>query len=498
MKKQIYYSNDGGNTWEGPLEEAEIETLRAVGVVTAETQVRAGGAAPAAAPAADSAPTAGGASSAVPPPVNAGEAMYMLFHNGVQGGPYSRETLAGMLRTGAASEQDKVWTEGMTEWVSIKEVVSVGAMKADELPSLKEFSFGRFFSTAFKHHSVAEAEELFCAGTAHGTPMLAQVNENWPAPWFFMRLIVFSLVLFFGFDFALEHYHNRNLVPGWIFVGAFGFPLCLLVLFFEMNVRKDVSAYRCFYMFLGGGLLSLIFACALFEIVNTSRGAYIAGFVEEPAKLLAVVLVAGVMRNGRILTGLLLGAAVGAGFAAFETAGYIYNKMWLSDNAASFVQGIVTVAQQVHLSDSERQLLAETAVKTHFVSATAAEQVFSTTKARALLTLVGMHTQWTAITAGAYWYVLHLRVKEHLRKPDNKDFGFEVFSDFRFWRLALIPVALHAFWNSNLLMGSEEAQYIKFGICGVLAWFFVFKLVAAGLKQVKQEKIEKGLVAATK
>lgn len=485
MKKQICYSNDGGKTWEGPLDEAEMEALRAVGVVTGETLVRTEATA--------ASPVAGSAQASVPPPVSAGEARYMLFHNGVQSGPHSREALADMLRAGSASDQDKVWSEGMADWGSIKDVVKVAPQTSAELPSLKEFSFGHFFSTAFKHHTVGEAEELFCAGTAHGTPMLAQVNETWPAPWFFLRLMVFSLVLYFGFGFTLEHYPNPKLIPGWLVIGAFGFPICVLMLFYEMNVRKDVSAYRCVYMFLGGGLLSLIFTHVFASFIH-SEHLYMAAAAEEPAKLLAVIMLAGVMRNGRILTGLLLGAAVGAGFAAFETAGYIYEAI----QSTRLLSVVGTMANKFNLSDNAIVQVVEALGITDKDLMFAEKGREGMAQMRSVCTLIAGHTQWTAITAGTFWYVLHLRVKEHIRKAENKDFGFEVLSDFRFWRIALIPVALHAFWNSNLLAGSAESWYIKLGICGLVTWFFVFKLVAAGLKQVKQEKIEKGLVAATK
>ena len=45
---------------------------------------------------------------------------------------------------------------------------------------------------------------------------------------------------------------------------------------------------------------------------------------EEPAKLAAVILLARGIKFPWVVNGLVLGAAVGAGFAIFETAGYLY------------------------------------------------------------------------------------------------------------------------------------------------------------------------------
>ena len=80
-----------------------------------------------------------------------------------------------------------------------------------------------------------------------------------------------------------------------------------------------------------GGILSIFIALVLFantETLSNAFGASAAGIIEEPAKLGALLIL---MRGGRIkkypyiLNGLLLGAAVGCGFAAFESAGYALN-----------------------------------------------------------------------------------------------------------------------------------------------------------------------------
>lgn len=444
----MYYSNDGGNTWEGPLEADEIETLRSLGVLTSATQFKEA--------------QAEQRSEKVKKGGKPKKQLKVSPLDGVSVAPSGNETAAG---AGTAPES------------------------AAELPSLHSFSLSHFFSTAFKHHTVGEAEELFCAGTVHGTPMLAQVQDTWPTPWFFLRIMGFSLMLFFGFDWALNHYACSKLIPGWELVGAFGFPICLLVLFFEMNVRKEVSMYRCSYLFLGGGLMALIFALALFEFVKPEH-AYIAGFVEEPAKLLAVVMMAGMLRNGHVLAGMLVGAAVGAGFAAFETAGYINDRLFSAMINFGGAHWLESLSLDTSLSQDLRAVFHTLALKANeegMLNADAGEWVL---RIRAIGTIFSGHTQWTAIAAGAYWYVLHLRTKDGLRSAENKDFGFEVFCDGRFWRIAWVPVVVHAFWNSEILAATEESLYIKAGICGLVTWFFVFKLVAAGLRQAKQEKGE--------
>lgn len=495
MKGRFYYSNDNGATWEGPLTADEVEVLKAAGVISPTSLVKSESE-PAAAPQAGAAP--------VPPtpptpgaPAAAPAAEYYLLHNGVQSGPFTVEGLRTMMRQGLAAPQDKVWKEGMPAWEDISKILPTDA-EGDSLPSIKAFSLSKFFSTAFKHHKTAEAEELFCAGTAKGTPMLAQVQEDCPAPWFFLRVMLFSLVLFFGFDMALNHYANLKLIPGWEFVGAFGFPLCLLILFFEMNVRKDTSVYRCLFMFLGGGLMSMVFALALFDAVESSH-AYIAGFVEEPAKLMAAVFVAGALRNGRILTGMLLGAAVGAGFAAFETAGYINDELLISIRHFSASQTLEELCRLDNVLTPElKQALHQVALNMAEESSMHVDFSKAIVKIRAIGTIVAGHTQWTAITAGAYWYVMNLKRKEHVLREDSGDFALPVLTDFRFLKIAIVPVLVHAFWNSDFLRGSDGERYIKMAICGCVTWFFVIKLMVAGLRQIREEKIAKGFTILNK
>jgi RsiW-degrading membrane proteinase PrsW (M82 family) len=75
-----------------------------------------------------------------------------------------------------------------------------------------------------------------------------------------------------------------------------------------------------------GGVLALLLSLFMYRLGAAFPiqwlGASIAGLVEEPAKLLTLVIVINNPRYRYTLNGLLLGAAVGTGFAAFESAGY--------------------------------------------------------------------------------------------------------------------------------------------------------------------------------
>lgn len=89
--------------------------------------------------------------------------------------------------------------------------------------------------------------------------------------------------------------------------------------------------YKVMKYFILGGALSLIVAILFFSLdfntdISTFGGALMVGVIEEVAKAVVVAFfLFKEKRSNYILDGLLIGAAVGAGFAAFETAGYILN-----------------------------------------------------------------------------------------------------------------------------------------------------------------------------
>jgi RsiW-degrading membrane proteinase PrsW (M82 family) len=73
-----------------------------------------------------------------------------------------------------------------------------------------------------------------------------------------------------------------------------------------------------------GGVLSLVVSLYGYDISGLFNfsNAVTAGISEEAGKLLAVILIVRYQNKPYILNGCLAGAAVGAGFAAFESAGY--------------------------------------------------------------------------------------------------------------------------------------------------------------------------------
>lgn len=118
---------------------------------------------------------------------------------------------------------------------------------------------------------------------------------------------------------------NTNLIPTVILLGSFLVPFSV-VLFVTERSTGNLDPIRLIIAFFVGGIFGVLGASILEVSLQPSWYIYaLVGVIEEFVKI-TVFLVA-----GRHITpktgyqGALLGATVGAGFAAFESAGYAFN-----------------------------------------------------------------------------------------------------------------------------------------------------------------------------
>ncbi|MEO0970493.1 MAG: PrsW family glutamic-type intramembrane protease [Cyanobacteria bacterium J06639_18] len=318
------------------------------------------------------------------------------------------------------------------------ESVAEGVAKVAGVEQIKGFSLKQMFSEVLKKHSEDEVEEYFTVGTTTTTPNIIDVDTNWPKPWVFFRMLCGALIVYLGFIQAWEEFKNINLIPGLIIVGSFVVPFSTLIFFFETNVRKNVSLYQVIRLVFLGGILSLIFSLFLFQVSGTLSlnwiGASVAGLVEEPGKLFALILVINISKYRYLLNGLLFGAAVGTGFAAFESAGYALRVGLFSNNVDVMLSLIML-----------RGMLAP----------------FS-------------HIVWSGMSAAVLWKI----------KGERK-FSFTMLKDRRFLRVFGFAVMLHMVWNSPL----ELPFYGKYLALGFVSWVVILSLIQDGLKQLRDEKL---------
>jgi len=319
---------------------------------------------------------------------------------------------------------------------------------------LEGFSLGEMFSEVFKSRSPQEVEDYLLVGTSRTTPPLADVATGWPKPWFFVRVLIFIVVVYVLFLVSMPYFANPKFIPGFMMLGSLAVPLATLVLFFELNTPRNVSFYSLLMLICFGGILSLIATSIVdnLHLLEEWMGPPSAGIVEEFAKLATVVIVCRQSKHQYILNGMLFGAAIGTGFAVFESAGYAQDAL---------IAG-----------------LSQTGSWAKFFAQGGTSFLNSAIFGRAWLSPFG-HVVWTAISAGALW-----RVKKHgtfeLRMLDKT-----------FWKTFLVPVGCHMLWDSPLAMGVTSPggpaawNYLVTLGLGALSWYVAFGLVQEGLKQVR-------------
>jgi RsiW-degrading membrane proteinase PrsW (M82 family) len=126
---------------------------------------------------------------------------------------------------------------------------------------------------------------------------------------------------------------NPTLVPTVILLGSFLVPVTFMVMAWEHRSAVTVPplttqvVVRFATM---GALLAVLAAASLEQLVVRHDLAmyYEVGLIEEGAKLAAVLWCARTLAARSMRDGLVLGAAVGFGFAAFESAGYAFNALF--------------------------------------------------------------------------------------------------------------------------------------------------------------------------
>lgn len=309
---------------------------------------------------------------------------------------------------------------------------------------LEGFSLSDMFSQVFQKRGSEEIENYLIAGTMQTTPEISEVQTGWPHPWLFARVLGLLLLAYLGLVLAWNQFQNPNLIPGLMLLGDFAVPLAMVVLFFELNTPRNVSLFRLMVLFLSGAVISMFITLIGYGAVGGSlgwMGASQAGIVEELGKLVTVVLIVRGERYKYILNGLLMGATVGAGFAAFESAGYAFRIAFESHSVALMMREI-----QVRAFDAP----------------------FG-------------HIAWTAIAAAALW-----RVK------GEGPLRLGILRDRTFLKTLAIPIALHAFWDFKY-----APHWLVQLIVYPLDYFIIFGLVQQGLRQVRddqKQRLEQKLV----
>jgi RsiW-degrading membrane proteinase PrsW (M82 family) len=231
-----------------------------------------------------------------------------------------------------------------------------------------------------------------------------------------LRIFVSGLVLWLLTVLVTFLTGNPNLVPTLVLLGSFLVPVTFVAWAFERRDTGEITASLVLNTFITGGVLGVL-AASLLEtyLLHPSPWLFLGvGLIEEGVKLAALAWLTRHLAVKSVRDGVILGASVGFGFAAFESAGYAFTALF-----------------------TERGLSLIDVVQTEVL--------------RGLLTPVG-HGLWTAILGGV---LFSPSTREHFLLSGRLV-------------LAYLGVSiLHALWDSmhaisvvlTLLLTGTPAQY---------------------------------------
>ncbi|BCJ41282.1 hypothetical protein GCM10010168_89580 [Actinoplanes ianthinogenes] len=136
---------------------------------------------------------------------------------------------------------------------------------------------------------------------------------------------------------------NANLIPTLVLLGSFLVPVTFVAWAFERRDTGELTAGLVLSTFLTGGVLGVLGASVLEAyLLYPSPWLFLGvGLIEEAVKLVALIVLTRHLRTRSLRDGMILGAAVGFGFAAFESAGYAFTALFTVDGL-SIVQLVQT------------------------------------------------------------------------------------------------------------------------------------------------------------
>ena len=168
-----------------------------------------------------------------------------------------------------------------------------------------------------------------------------------------LHVLFTGLVLFVISTVVMFLTNNPNLYPTVILVGNFLVPVAFVAFLYDHQHLSALTPETIAKSFCLGGILGVLGASALEALLlprpaSPDQGLSLAsgfavGLIEEGCKIAAVIFLARRMRHTAPVDGLLMGAAVGMGFAAFESTGYAFTAFLLSQGhvGASIAETVV-------------------------------------------------------------------------------------------------------------------------------------------------------------
>ena len=277
------------------------------------------------------------------------------------------------------------------------------------------------------------------------------------APWLWFRTLCMMLICtFVGMVCSIV---TNNPIYGVIFCGSL-VAIPLLIFIFESNFARNISLLDVVKYFLLGGMLSVILTMMLNSMSETDPLAAV-GYgpvFEEIAKALVAAFFISRLKTKSVVSGLLVGFAVGAGFTVFENLQYgiDYYLLALLDGIANTILGGNATTL---LEDSNTTAMA-------------------VALSRSLTDIFSGHHYWTGIF-GACFVLFGKKEKSVIGNLLN-------------WRIILslvFCIFLHSFFNFGAMIGGVGQYVVQLIFVEIPSVAATIVLINIGIAQFKLNAI---------
>lgn len=235
-----------------------------------------------------------------------------------------------------------------------------------------------------------------------------------------MRVFLTGLALWLATVVVTFITGNPNLIPTLVLLGSFLVPVTFVVWAFERRDTGELTPVLVFSTFLTGGILGVLAASVLEAyLLNPSAWLFAGvGLIEEAVKLGALALLTRHLATKTVRDGMILGAAVGFGFAAFESAGYAFTALFTVDGL-SLMQLVETELLRGLLSPVGHGLWAAILGGVLFSSSTRTHFAITGRLILAYLGVSALHALWDSMHGIALVLTLLLTEGERYQPTPN-------------------------------------------------------------------------------
>lgn len=205
--------------------------------------------------------------------------------------------------------------------------------------SIKNFKWSSLLSGFADARSKEECDTTIMAGLPGHVPYEKDMIKEWEPPYLFFRMGILGLFVFFLIILAqYMFFWGNSLMVG---IVPFIVPLTMLVFFWEMNIPRNISLLDSVGTMLFAGIACFYIVFFALSVSGAAYSNYLAPLIFGVTKLLLICICLRKKNRGYGLNGILIGAAVGAGYSAIITGEQIFELSNYSTGGQGLISSVI-------------------------------------------------------------------------------------------------------------------------------------------------------------